>query len=254
MLYYEMSGFTLFQGDCRSVMHKMDSQRFDLIFADPPYFLSNGGVTCQSGRMVSVDKGHWDRPANAKEMHRFNSEWLRECQRLLRPNGSIFVSGTHHSIFSVGFAMQELGFKILNQITWVKKAPPPNLCCRYFTHATETIIWAARDGKSRHKFNYQDMKAENGGKQMLSAWRMGAPRKAEKACGKHPTQKPLELLERIVRAASDPGDCVLDPFTGGGTTGIACSGLGRMFVGIEREPEYLDLAIRRFEFGEGEAR
>lgn len=253
MLYYEISGFTLFQGDCRSVMRGIDSQQFDLIFADPPYFLSGGGTTCKSGKMALVDKGDWDRPTNTKEMYWFNSEWLRECQRLLKPNGSIFVSGTHHSIFSVGLAMQELGFKILNQITWVKKAPPPNLCCRYFTHATETIIWAARDSKSKHKFNYREMKAENGGKQMLSVWRMGAPRKAEKACGKHPTQKPLELLERIVRAASDPGDYVLDPFAGGGTTGIACARLGRMFVGIEQETEYLDLAIRRFESGEGEA-
>jgi site-specific DNA-methyltransferase (adenine-specific) len=218
----------------------------DLIFADPPYFLSNGGITCQSGRMVSVHKGAWDASRGAEENHAFNRSWLAACQRVLKPGGTIFVSGTQHVIFSVGFAMQQLGFKLLNDISWFKVTPPPNLCCRYFTHATETILWAARDARAKHFFAYQDMKAENGGKQMQSLWSLRPPLKAEKRFGRHPTQKPLALLERIVRAASRPDDQVLDPFNGSGTTGIACARLGRRYVGIDMDAQYLDLAVKRF--------
>ncbi|PIE18545.1 MAG: site-specific DNA-methyltransferase [Proteobacteria bacterium] len=252
--YYQSddNGFRLHQGDCREVLAELPAESVDLIFADPPYFLSNGGVTCQSGKMVSVHKGKWDVSQGVEENHAFNHSWLAACKRVLKPNGSIFVSGTRHVIYSVGFAMQQLGFKILNDIAWYKVTPPPNLSCRYFTHATETILWAGRDGKTKHFFAYADMKEENGGKQMQSLWSLRPPLKAEKRFGKHPTQKPLALLERIIRAASEPGALVVDPFSGSGTTGVASARLGRNYLGIEMEPEYLQLAINRYEDLHGE--
>ncbi|HSY30388.1 MAG TPA: site-specific DNA-methyltransferase [Verrucomicrobiae bacterium] len=134
----------------------------------PPYFLSNGGITCHAGRMVSVNRGDWDKSKGADANHEFNRAWLAACQRVLKPNGSIWVSGTSHVIHSVGFAMQQLNFKLLNDISWVKPNAPPNRSCRYFTHATETIIWAAEDKKSRHTFSYKHMKYLNSGKQMKS--------------------------------------------------------------------------------------
>lgn len=244
--------FTLFQGDCRAVLAELPAESVDLIFADPPYFLSNGGITCQSGRMVSVDKGQWDVSRGPDENHAFNTSWLSACKRVLKPNGTIFVSGTMHVIYSVGFAMQQLGFKLLNDIAWYKVIPPPNLCCRYFTHATETILWAARDARSKHYFDYAAMKTENGGKQMQSLWSLIPPLKAEKRHGKHPTQKPLTLLERVVRAACPEGGQVLDPFNGSGTTGVAAARLGRCFIGIELETQYLEQTKNRFGDLDGE--
>ena len=245
--FHDDRGFTLYQGDSLELMSQLESDQFDLIFADPPYFLSNGGVTCKNGRMVKVDKGDWDRSNGAQANHEFNLAWLSECQRLLKPNGSIFVSGTHHVIFSIGFAMQQLDFKILNYISWFKVNPPPNLSCRYFTHSTETIIWAGRDWDTRHTFNYKLMKEMNGNKQMKSLWSIMSPRKKEKLQGKHPTQKPMELLERIVLAASEEGHAILDPFNGSGTTGLAAARHGRRYVGFDLSEEYLDLTERRFE-------
>ena len=244
--------FSLYQGDCRQVLEQLEPESVDLIFADPPYFLSNGGVTCNSGKMVSVHKGMWDVSRGAEENHAFNLSWLSACKRVLKPNGSLMVSGTRHVIFSVGFAMQQLGFKLLNDIAWHKVTPPPNLSCRYFTHATETILWAARDGKSKHTFNYQEMKAENGGKQMQSVWYINPPLKVEKRFGKHPTQKPIALLDRIIRAASNPGDLIVDPFSGSGTTGVAGARLGRRYIGVELETEYLERTIQRFNDKDGE--
>jgi len=245
--YYQNPDFTLFQGDSLEILEAMEPEQFDMIFADPPYFLSNGGTTCKSGRMVSVDKGRWDRSQGIEANHAFNVRWMAACQRLLKPNGTIWISGTHHVIYSIGFALQSLDFKILNDIAWFKVNPPPNLSCRYFTHGTETILWAARDHKSKHTFNYKDMKEENGGKQMKNLWSIMSPRKAEKLEGKHPTQKPIELLRRIVRASTDEGALILDPFSGSGTTGVAASQEGRRYVGIDQSTEYLDLSIRRFE-------
>lgn len=244
--------FVLYHADCRHVLAQLPEASVDLIFADPPYFLSNGGITCQSGRMVKVDKGHWDVSRGVQQMHEFNSEWLVECKRVLKPNGTIFVSGTRHVIFSVGFAMQQLGYKVLNDIVWYKVIPPPNLSCRYFTHATEIILWAARDTRSKHYFDYPAMKEENGGKQMQSLWSIVPPLKAEKRFGKHPTQKPLALLERIVRAASEADALVVDPFNGCGTTGVACARLERRYVGVELEEEYLKRSVQRFEDLSGE--
>ena len=243
----EVRGIRLYQGDSFALLARARPESFDLIFADPPYFLSGGGITCQAGKMVSVDKGLWDKPTSFEEMHTFNREWLTLCRRALKPDGSLWVSGTLHNIFSVGYALQTLGFKVLNDIAWYKVNPPPNLACRYFTHATETLLWARKGPKARHTFHYADMKAENGGKQMQSLWSIRPPARWEKRHGKHPTQKPEALLERIVRAASRPGDLVLDPFCGSGTTGVACARLGRRFVGMDREGDYLTLARLRIE-------
>lgn len=218
---------------------------FDMIFADPPYFLSNDGISCHAGKMVSVNKGDWDVSRGAESNHDFNLDWLRLCRNLLKPNGTIWVSGTHHVIHSVGYAMQFLGMKILNGITWEKPNPPPNLSCRYFTHSTETVLWAAKSEKSKHCFNYHVMREHNGGKQMKAVWRMSAPGKAEKIHGKHPTQKPVELLSRIILASTNEGDMVFDPFAGSSTTGIAAIRNRRQFVGCENEQEHIDLSIAR---------
>jgi site-specific DNA-methyltransferase (adenine-specific) len=235
----------IYQGDCLQILGAMPAECVDLIFADPPYFLSNGGITCHAGRMVSVNKGAWDRSHGAAQNHEFNRQWLAAAQRVLKPNGSIWVSGTAHVIHSVGFAMQQLDFKLLNDISWVKPNPPPNLSCRYFTHATETIIWAAKSRKSRHAFNYKLMKEANAGKQMKSVWTIAPPETWEKKFGKHPTQKPLALLDRILRASSNEGDLVLDPFMGSGTTILAALRLRRFTIGMEFEDSSVGLALSR---------
>jgi site-specific DNA-methyltransferase (adenine-specific) len=244
----------IYQGDCLEILEKIPESSVDLVFADPPYFLSNGGITCHAGRMVSVNKGAWDKlpgpdlgPVRARfdKVHEFNTTWLAAAQRVLKPNGSIWVSGTSHVIHSVGFAMQQLGFKLLNDISWVKPNPPPNLSCRYFTHATETLIWAAKNSKSRHTFNYKLMKETNRGKQMKSVWEIKPPEPWEKKFGKHPTQKPIALLERILLASTSEGDVVLDPFLGGGTTLVTAFRLRRHALGCELSLDYISLSIRR---------
>ncbi len=239
----------LFQADCLEMMDKMIVKHpegcFDMIFADPPYFLSNGGISCQAGKMVSVNKGKWDKSQGAEANHAFNLEWLKRCQKLLKPNGTIWISGTMHVIYSIGYALQQLDYKLLNDIIWEKPNPPPNLACRYFTHSTETVLWAAKNSKSKHVFNYADMRAENSGKQMKSVWRFTSPPNAEKTHGKHPTQKPLSLVERCILSSTNKGDFILDPFAGSSTTGVAATTHNRRFCGIELENEYIDLSIKR---------
>ena len=235
----------LYKENCFDVLPKIPENSIDMIFADPPYFLSNGGFTCHAGKKVSVNKGRWDISKGLEENYIFTQRWLRECQRVLALNGTIWVSGTSHIIYTVGSAMQTLGYKILNDIAWFKVNPPPNLSCRYFTHSTETILWAAKNKDSRHYFNYDLMRKINNNKQMLSLWSFKAPGSAEKIYGKHPTQKPWELLNRIVLASTKPGDIVLDPFTGSSTTGVAAVREKRQFIGIELEEEYLRTSIKR---------
>ncbi|MDD4980939.1 MAG: site-specific DNA-methyltransferase [Candidatus Omnitrophica bacterium] len=236
----------LFNENCFNILPNIPENSVDMIFADPPYFLSNGGFTCHAGRKVSVNKGKWDVSQGKEETYLFTLRWLRECQRILKPNGTIWVSGTSHIIYAVGYAMQDLGYKILNDIAWFKVNPPPNLSCRYFTHSTETILWAAKNKDTRHYFNYDLMKRLNNNKQMLSLWSIKAPGPEEKKYGKHPTQKPLELLTRIVLASTKKEDIVLDPFSGSSTTGIAAFKKGRQFIGIELEEEYLKTSLKRF--------
>ena len=239
------SNFTLLQGDCMDRLHEIEDNSLDAIFADPPYFLSNGGISVQSGKQVCVDKGDWDKGGTPEHIYQFNRQWLSLCRSKLKDNGSIWVSGTHHNIFVVQRCLQELGYKILNVITWQKSDPPPNLSCRYFNFSTELVIWARKHAKKPHKFNYETMKLLNGGSQMTDVWRIPAVGMWEKTCGKHPTQKPLRLLYRILLASTNEGDTVLDPFAGSCTTGIAANLLGRKFIGIEQEKEFIELSHNR---------
>lgn len=238
----------LYNANSSDVMDSIPPNSIDMIFADPPYFLSNGGMSCHAGRRVSVNKGDWDKSKGIEETHKFNLEWLKRCQNILTKDGTIWVSGTSHVIFSIGFAMQQLGFKILNDIAWFKINPPPNLSCRYFTHATETILWASKNKDSKHYFNYPLMKKMNNNKQMQSLWSITAPKGEEKIYGKHPTQKPVTLLERIILASTKEQDIVLDPFTGSSTTGVAAYRLGRKFIGIDNNKGYLELSVKRLNF------
>lgn len=237
--------FSLLHGDCMQLLQTLPDNSIDMIFADPPYFLSNGGISCKNGRIVCVDKGDWDKGGTPEHMYNFNKEWISLCHSKLKNNGSIWVSGTYHNIFVVQRCLKELGYKILNYITWQKSDPAPNISCRYFTFSTELIIWARKSEKVPHVFNYETMKRLNGNKQMTDVWRMPAVGLWEKTCGKHPTQKPLRLLYRIILASSKEGDTILDPFAGSCTTGIAANLLGRNFIGIDQCKEYLDLGQRR---------
>ncbi|MBW4577458.1 MAG: site-specific DNA-methyltransferase [Aphanothece sp. CMT-3BRIN-NPC111] len=237
----------LYHCDSLELMASLPAESVDCIWTDPPYNLSNDGITCVNGRMVKVNKGEWDRSKGADLDHEFNRTWLAACYRLLKPTGTIWVTGTLHLYPSVGFAMQQLGFRILNDIIWEKPAPPPNLGCRCFTHSTELILWAtkARKGKDYYTFNYEAMKAENGDKQMKNVWRMSAPSKEEKLYGKHPTQKPIALIVRCLRASTNLDDLVFDPFAGSSTTGVAALALGRKFIGCESDSGHIELSIKR---------
>jgi len=241
------SNFILYQGDCMQVIGQLPDNSLDAIFADPPYFLSNGGISVQSGKQVCVDKGDWDKGGTPEHIYQFNKQWLSLCRPKLKDNGTIWISGTHHNIFVVQRCLQELGYKILNVITWQKSDPPPNLSCRYFNFSTELVIWARKSEKKPHKFNYETMKQLNGGSQMTDVWRIPAVGMWEKTCGKHPTQKALRLLYRIVLASTNEGDTILDPFAGSSTTGIAANLLGRNFIGIEQDKSFIELSKRRRE-------
>lgn len=240
----------LMNGDSLKLLRNMGDESVDLVFADPPYFLSGGGTTCASGKTVCVNKGRWDKAVSIKKMHDFNRRWLKECRRLLKPEGTIFISGTNHNIYSIGFALQQLGFRIINDIVWFKMNPPPNLSCRCFTHATETILWAKKSEHAKYTFNYNAMRQigdPTPGRQMQSLWRITPPRASEKKHGKHPTQKPEALLDRIILAASEEGAVVLDPFCGSGTTGVSAIRHNRRFIGIDLNAEYLHIAHKRIE-------
>ena len=245
--HFTYPNFTLYQGDCMQVIEQLPDNSLDAIFADPPYFLSNGGISVQSGKQVCVDKGDWDKGGTPEYIYQFNKQWLSLCRPKLKDNGTIWISGTHHNIFVVQRCLQELGYKILNVITWQKSDPPPNLSCRYFNFSTELVIWARKHEKKPHKFNYETMKQLNGGSQMTDVWRIPAVGMWEKTCGKHPTQKTLRLLYRIVLASTNEGDTILDPFAGSSTTGIAANLLGRKFIGIEQDKSFIELSQRRRE-------
>lgn len=246
--YYKSDNrdFAVVNGDCLDVLTQFDF-KFDMIFADPPYFLSNGGISYQAGKVVCVDKGEWDKGGSPESIMEFNRRWLSLCREKLKDNGTIWISGTHHNIFYIATVLTELGYKILNVITWAKTNPPPNISCRFFTHSTEFIIWARKYPKVPHKYNYELMRAINDGKQMTDVWRLPAIAPWEKSCGKHPTQKPLALLTRIILASTDVHDWILDPFAGSSTTGIAANLCGRRFLGIEKETNFANLSKCRRE-------
>ena len=236
--------FTLAKGNCLDLLPNINFQ-FDMIFTDPPYFLSNGGISVQSGKQVSVNKGEWDKSQGFEKDNEFNRKWLSLCREKLTENGTIWISGTYHNIFSVAQMLNELDFKILNCITWAKTNPPPNLSCKYFTHSTEFILWARKHKNVPHYFNYELMKQINGGTQMRDVWQMPAIARWEKTCGKHPTQKPLSILARIIQASTKENAWILDPFCGSSTTGIAANLLNRRYLGIEQEIEFLKISKKR---------
>lgn len=252
--YFDKDGFTLYQADCLDILRELPENSVNMIFADPPYNLSNGGFTVHAGKRVSVHKGDWDRSEGLKNDFEFHMKWIKACKRVLKPEGTLWVSGTYHSIYQCGFALQNAGYHILNDIAWFKPNASPNLSGRYFTASHETLIWARKDKKAKHYFDYKTMKngmwpedqLKKPGLQMRSVWSMGTPKPAEKRFGKHPTQKPINLLKRIVLASTKEGDIIVDPFTGSSTTGIAAHFLGRKFIGIDTEKQYLDLSIKRF--------
>jgi len=252
--YFEEEDFALYHGDILEVLNQFENRKFDLIFADPPYFLSNDGITCKSGKMVSVNKGKWDKSKGFDEDFNFMDSWLKACRRVLNKNGSIWVSGTLHIIYKVGYLLEKNGYDLINDIVMYKPNAPPNLSCKYFTHSHEIILWARKSKNSLHTFNYDKMKSwnnpkdklKNKDKQMRSVWSIPLMPKDEKEFGKHPTQKPLELLNRIISSSSNEGDYILDPFVGSGTTGIVSNILNRKFIGIDSNKEYLNLAIKRY--------
>ncbi len=245
--YYasQYNDFTLYKGDCRAIVPLLD-EKYDMVFADPPYFLSNGGISVQAGKAVCVNKGKWDASKGYEKDFEFNREWLQVCRDKLKDDGTIWVCGTFHNIFSVANALTELGYRILNAVTWQKTNPPPNLSCRFFTHSTEIVVWARKSKKVPHYYNYDLMHKLAGDRQMTDVWRMSAIAPWEKTCGKHPTQKPLALVVRAILASAKDKARILDPFTGSSTTGIAANLLGRAFVGIDNEKRFLDMSIKRF--------
>src|SRR5690554_4893058 len=236
--------FSLYLGDTIGILPEI-KHKFDLIFADPPYFLSNNGLTIQSGQIVSVNKGNWDKSTGFEFINDFNRKWLSLVRDKMKDDATIWISGTMHNIFSIGQILTELDFKILNTITWQKTNPPPNLSCRYFTHSTEFIIWARKNKKTPHYFNYELMKQLNGNKQMRDVWTLPAIARWEKSCGKHPTQKPLSVLTRLILASTKPDAWILDPFAGSSTTGIAANLTNRRYLGIDQEELFLEISKNR---------
>lgn len=253
--YYQHDNFTLYQSDSLKLLKQLPSGYADMIFADPPYHLSNGGITVKSGKMVSVNKATWDESRGNGNDRKFHDEWIKESMRVLKPNGTLWVSGTYHSIYHCGEAILSNGFRILNEIIWFKPNASPNIGCRCFTASHETLLWVSKNKVAKHTFNYSKMrdgdwpkdKLKNPNKQMRSVWSIPSPGASEKRHGTHPTQKPLALLTRIILAASNEGDIILDPFNGSGTTGIAAATHGRQYIGIDNDNSYLDLSIRRFQ-------
>lgn len=247
--YFVNDFSTLYYGNCLKILKQLGDKTIDVIFADPPYFLSGGGVSCSSGKQVCVNKANWDKKIDVDKRLKFNRQWLKECRRVLKDDGTIWISGTFHNIYSIGVSLEKEKYSIINNITWEKPNPAPNLACRCFTNSTETILWARKQlspsKKGKHYFNYTLMKEINNNKQMKDVWNIKLLKKEEKKYGKHPTQKPVDLLIRIIQASTKENDIVLDPFCGSSTTGVACKLLHRKYIGIDNVKEYLDLSIKR---------
>lgn len=236
--------FTLLHGDTMELIGNID-KKVDMIFADPPYFLSKNISKCINGTWKSFEKGEWDRAISQDNINAFNRKWLSACRNVLKDDGTIFVTGTYHNIFSVASCMVELGYKILNIIVWQKSDAKPTLSRNYFNFTTEYIVWARKNERIPHYFNCELMEQLNGGARMSDVWRIPFLSSWEMRCGKHPTQKPLRLLYRVILASTREGETILDPFAGSCTTGIAANLLNRKFIGIDQSLEYLMYGIRR---------
>lgn len=228
--------------DCLSVLSNVPDNSIDMIFADPPYNMSKTkGLGWAFSKHITMQEA-WDQ-FTKDEFFEFNIKWIGECLRILKPGGSIFICGSYHNIFQIGFILQQFDIKILNDIIWFKPNAQPNITCRMFTQSTETVIWATK-GKG-WTFNYERMKELNKGKQMRNMWAIPYPSQSERWAGKHPTQKPIVLLERIILAASKPKDIILDPFLGSGTTAVVSKMLGRRCIGIEKDEKFKEIIDRR---------
>ncbi len=258
-IYFQDDGFMLLKGDSFRLLRKIEPKSIGMIFADPPYFLSSGGISCHNGKQVSVNKGEWDYTKTIEDRIKYHRKWISLCREVLKDNGTIMISSTLHSVYAIGVALELEGYSIINNIIWKKTNPAPNLACRCFTHSTETIIWARKQlslkKKGKHYFNYEAMKEDNGGKQMKDVWEfeeepeileISTTPKSEKKYGKHPTQKPVKLLERLITAGSKENDLILDCFNGSGTTGIVANKMNRKYIGIEIDTQYLDLTKNRY--------
>lgn len=251
--YLEEENMKLYLKDCFKLLREIPDNSIDMVFADPPYFLSNGGISCRAGKMVKVDKGDWDKSNGFEQDFAFNYNWIKECKRILKSNGTIWITGSRHNIFMIGAILQQLDFNLLNDIAWFKPNAPPNLSCKYFAHSHETLLWARREKKISHKFNYEIVKEweskedifKNENKQMRSVWSIPLTPQREKQQGKHPTQKPIELLRRVILSSTDEGDIVLDPFNGSGTTGLVCKKYNRKYLGVDNKREYLEITKKR---------
>jgi site-specific DNA-methyltransferase (adenine-specific) len=248
--------FTLYHGDSLELLEKLPENSAHMVFADPPYNLSNGGYTCHGGNWKTVNKGEWDQSKGIQEDFNFHQKWIKHASKTLCDRGSLWVSGTYHSIYACGFAIQLEGMKILNDICWYKSNASPNLSCRYFTASHETLLWVLKNPKAKHTFNYEEMKhgdwhkedkLKKEGRQMRSVWQLSKAGGKEKREGKHPTQKPLKLLNRAILASTNPGELVVDPFAGSSTTGLAAYTNGRYYIGIEKEEEFLELSVKRYQ-------
>lgn len=234
----------LYNEDCIEVLKKLKPNSVDLIFADPPYFLSNGGKSIHSGKVVSVNKGEWDKKENYEDTILFTKNWINGCFKVLKFGGSIWVSGTVHNIFEVKNALDEAGFKIINIVVWHKSDPPPLIYKNKLRFSYELIIWASKGFK--HIFNYEYMFKINNG-ELEDVWTIPAVQMNEKKFGYHPTQKPEELLERIIKSSSNEGDTILDPFMGSGTTCYVAKKLNRKYIGIEKDKKFFNISKRRID-------
>lgn len=223
-------------------MKKMKSESVDVVFADPPYFLSNNGISISNGKIVSVNKGEWDKKENYEDIQKFTKEWISECYRVLKRKCSIWVSGTHHNIFNVKKVLDEVGFRIVNIIIWKKTDPPPLIYKNKCKFSYEFIIWA--DKGCGHIFNYEEMFNINNN-ELEDVWLLPSVSMNEKKYGYHPTQKPECLLERIIKATTSEEQLVLDPFMGSGTTGVVCKRLNRKFIGIEKNKKFFQISENR---------
>jgi site-specific DNA-methyltransferase (adenine-specific) len=252
--YYDNDNIVLYNADCIKLLNEIPNNSINVIFSDPPYKLSNNGITCHNGKMTTVNKGKWDISKGFENDLKFHDLWIGECKRILKDDGTIWISGTYHSIYQCGYLLQKHNFHILNDIIWFKPNASPNLSCRFFTASHETLIWARKNKNTPHYFNYEEMKnglfpedkLKNENKQMRSVWSIPYPSQNEKKCGNHPTQKPLRLLERIIVSSTKEGDIVLDPFNGSGTTGVVVKKCkNRFYIGIESMVNYCKISRQR---------